>query len=62
MIPAFVPIATQIAADFGVGWIVHGGVKMATCMTQLNTAQKVCIGADKTNCKTSGTSTPGKNK
>lgn len=45
MIPAIVPLATQIAADFGVGWIVHGGVKMATCMTQLNTAQKVCIGA-----------------
>lgn len=44
MIPAIIPLATQVAADFGVGWIVHGGIKMATCMNEVNTAKKVCIG------------------
>lgn len=44
MIPAIIPLATQIVADFGVGYIVHGGVKMATCMSELNAAKKVCVG------------------
>jgi hypothetical protein len=44
MIPAIIPLATQVAADFGVGWIVHGGTKMMTCMTEMGAAKKVCIG------------------
>ena len=44
MIPAIIPLATQVAADLGVGWIVHGGVRSATCLVEMNTAKKVCIG------------------
>ena len=44
MIPAVIPLATQVAADFGVGWLVHGGVKTATCLTEMTATKKVCIG------------------
>ena len=44
MIPTIIPLATQLAADFGVGYIVHGGVKIATCLSELSTAKKVCVG------------------
>ena len=48
MIPAIIPLATQVAADFGVGWIVHGGVMTAVNVGgvgNLTVAKKVCIGA-----------------
>ena len=47
MIPAIIPLATQVAADFGVGWIVHGGVMTAVnCggVGTLTTAKRLCIG------------------
>ncbi len=44
MIPAIIPLATQIVADFGVGYLVHGGAKVALCTTELNLAQKACVG------------------
>ena len=47
MIPAIVPLTTQVAADFGVGWIVHGGVMTAVnCggVGNLTVAKRVCIG------------------
>lgn len=47
MIPAIVPLATQVAADFGVGWIVHGGIMTTVncgSIGTLTTAKKVCIG------------------
>ena len=44
MIPAIIPLATQLAADFGVGYIVHGGVKLALCTSELTLAKKACVG------------------
>ena len=44
MIPAIIPLGTQLLADFGVGYIVHGGVRVATCTSDFNLAQKACVG------------------
>ena len=44
MVPAIIPLATQVMADFGVGYIVHGGVRVATCLTELTKVQKACVG------------------
>lgn len=44
MIPAIIPLATQIVADFGVGYLVNGGAKVALCTTELNLAKKACVG------------------
>ena len=44
MIPTVIPLATEIAADFGIGYIVHGGVSSSTCYQSLNLAKKACVG------------------
>jgi hypothetical protein len=44
MIPAIVPLATQIVADFGVGYLVHGGATHVLRASSLNLAKKACVG------------------
>ena len=44
MIPAIIPIATSVAADIGVGYIVHGGVMTVVNTSCLNLAKRACVG------------------
>lgn len=44
MIPAIIPLVTQVAADVGVGYIVHGGVQTVVNTGGLNLAKKACVG------------------
>ena len=43
MIPAIVPLLTEVAADFGIGYIVHGGVTSAVHYGSLSLAKKACV-------------------
>ena len=44
MIPVIIPLATEVAADFGIGYIVHGGVTSAIHYGSLSLAKKACVG------------------
>ena len=40
MIPVIIPLATEVAADFGIGYIVQGGVTSAIHYGSLSLAKK----------------------
>jgi len=44
MVPAIIPLAAQIMADFGVGYIVHGGINTVCNPGSLTVAKKACVG------------------
>ena len=44
MIPAIIPLATQLVADFGVGYIVHGGITTVVEVGSMSLAKKACVG------------------
>lgn len=44
MIPVIIPFATQVMADFGVGYIVHGGVTSMVNIGGMTLAKKACVG------------------